>query len=143
MHRRIADRALARLTGERSSYFARVIDQISRDHGSRSDLNLVYLLLAGSMELAPTALPESRFTGELLAFIDENRGRLNATLYSRAFIAAGPEAFDEPARAFSGRIADICMKLYRDGAIEDDEPSRLVFTWPDYRAASPYVDPDE
>ena len=64
MHRRIADRALARLTGDRSSYFARVIDQIGRDHASRSDLNLVYLLLAGSMELAPTALPEGRFTGE-------------------------------------------------------------------------------
>ena len=68
---------------------------------------------------------------------------MNATLYSRAFITAGPEAFAEPASAFCGRIAEICMTLYQQGSIEDDEPSRLVFTWPDYRATTPYVDTDE
>lgn len=143
MHRRIADRALARLTGERSSYFARVIDMLERDHGSRGDLNLVYLVLAHAMADIPAYLPESRFIGELLGFLEENRSRLHARLHSRAFVADPSGALGPVVDRFRGRVTDLCFTLYEQGAIADDEPSKIVFQWPDYATATPYVDDEE
>lgn len=143
MHRRIADRALARLSGDRSTYFARVIDIIGRDHGGRSDLNLVYLMLASCMETAPIYLAEGRFIGELLNFIDERRTTLSRILFGPDFLTVGAAAFRGEAAAFDGRLADICLTLYRNGEIEDDEPSRLTFTWPRYSEASPYQPDDD
>ncbi len=142
MHRRIADRALGRLSGDRSTYFARVIDIIGRDHGGRSDLNLVYLMLACCMEAAPIYLPEGRFIGELLNFIDERRTALSRILFGGEFLVTGPTAFTEEANSFAARLAEICLTLYRKGEIEDDEPSRLTFTWPRYAEPSPYKAPD-
>lgn len=144
MHRRIADQALARLSGDRSTYFARVIDMIGRDHGGRSDLNLVYLLLACSMERAPIYLPEGRFIGEMLGFMDERRTSLGRILFGPEFLASGTGAFEGEADAFCGRLADICLRMYREGEIADDEPSKLTFSWPDYAEPSPYKseDPD-
>lgn len=143
MHRRIADRALSRLTGERSSYFARVIDMVERDHASRGDLHLVYLILAEAMADTPIYLPETRFIGELLGFLDEARPRLLKRLHSRAYVVDPSAALAPVVDGLRGRVTDVCFQLYRDGAIEDDEPTRLVFQWPHYAAASPYVDDEE
>ena len=145
LHRKLVEPALARLEGERASYFSRVVTRLDEDPRVDVAPNLVYVILREVIPLCPTYLPVRDLVDRMMQFVAVNQTRLNQALFDPEYVDGTQVQPDvrRMAGEFVNQILAATFDKFRAGEIETGEPKVYRFSPGDDPSDFPFHDPHD
>ncbi|NQV83611.1 MAG: hypothetical protein HQ494_07290 [Rhodospirillales bacterium] len=145
MHRRLVNPALATLSGDRASYFFRLVEQVERDPRTQNSANLVYLVLKETIPFLPTDLEQSDLIDRVFAFTAANRVRFNKILFDPRYLE-NPALFSEVTKEFVLAVLSAALdqhQIIEAEAAKKHAANTYRFSWPDYDSKNPFPYDDD
>lgn len=144
VHRRILTAALGGLEEEQAVYFTDVAQKLDEDPRTERMPNLVYLVLADTMQFMPVYLAKKEFINRLFRFVDRNHRRLARIIYDPAFLTdktlLAPVTGD-----FVAEVVGAILIHYEEGTIDAGERvvHRMTFDERGGDMNFPYADDED
>ena len=143
IHKKIFESVLSQLDVETAEYFSDIANKLEADPRVQAAPNLVFLVLKDTAPYLPKYLPASEFINELLKFVKAHSAELGSIIYSREFVT-DPDAMRGITAKFVGRVMEVILENYDEGAIEGEEKQSIhTVSWPYDEVDFPYVDDDD
>ncbi len=143
-HRRILTAALGGLEEEQAVYFADIAEKLGEDPRTERMPNLVYLVLADTVQFMPIYLAKKEFINRLLRFVERNHRRLARIIYDPAFLS-DKTLLAPVTGAFVAEVVEATLIHYEEGEIDAGEQivHRMAFDESGGTLNFPYVDDED
>ncbi|MEK9751902.1 MAG: hypothetical protein VW338_01645 [Rhodospirillaceae bacterium] len=130
LHRKLIEPALARLEGEQTAYFSRVLSRLDEDPRVDVAPNLVYFLVSEVMPLCPTYVPVRDLVDRMLKYVAVNKARLNKALFDSEYVDGARVQPDlkRMAGEVVNQILAATMDKFQAGEIDTGEPNVYRFS---------------